>query len=152
MSLFKNWTTTDWGNDGDRFVEELTTYSRAIAKNPKKRPDMVNLKKSFKEMVRDVDEETLLDNIKLLKRTVTSKQDLLDVVNTPSMNDMKTVLHKQVKDQNVIKVAVLVRSLFDHSLISEENQPSNTNTRTPQHRYNYFRAWTWAQEIRKDKL
>ena len=113
MSLFKNWTTsamTDWGNDGDRFVEELTTYSRAIAKNPKKRPDMVNLKKSFKEMVRDVDEETLLDNIKLLKRTVTSKQDLLDVVNTPSMNDVKTVLHKQVKDQNVIKVAVLVRT------------------------------------------
>ena len=144
MSLFKNWTTTDWGNDGDRFVEELTTYSRAIAKNPKKRPDMVNLKKSYKEMVRDVDEETLLDNIKLLKRTVTSKQDLLDVVNTPSMNDMKTVLHKQVKDQNVIKVAVLVRSVFDHSLIE--------HSQTLKHRYNYFRAWTWVREIRKDKL
>ena len=147
MSLFKNWTTTDWGNDGDRFVEELTTYSRAKAKNPKKRPDMVNLKKSFKEMVRDVDEETLLDNIKLLKRTVTSKQDLLDVVNTPSMNDMKTVLHKQVKDQNVIKVAVLVRSS-----VRSLSHRTFSNTRTPQHRYNYFRAWTWAQEIRKDKL
>ena len=147
MSLFKNWTTTDWGNDGDRFVEELTTYSRAIAKNPKKRPDLVNLKKSFKEMVRDVDEETLLDNIKLLKRTVTSKQDLLDVVNTPSMNDMKTVLHKQVKDQNVIKVAVLVRSS-----VRSLSHRTFSNTRTPQHRYNYFRAWTWAQEIRKDKL
>ena len=147
MSLFKNWTTTDGGNDGDRFVEELTTYSRAKAKNPKKRPDMVNLKKSFKEMVRDVDEETLLDNIKLLKRTVTSKQDLLDVVNTPSMNDMKTVLHKQVKDQNVIKVAVLVRSS-----VRSLSHRTFSNTRTPQHRYNYFRAWTWAQEIRKDKL
>ncbi len=144
MSLFKNWTTTDWGNDGDRFVEELTTYSRAIAENPKKRPDMVTLKKSFKEMVRDVDEETLLDNIKLLKRTVTSKQDLLDVVNTPSMNDMKTVLHKQVKDQNVIKVAVLVRSV--------RSIPHSEHSQTPQHRYNYFLAWTWAREIQKDKL
>ena len=69
------------------------------------------LKKSFKEMVRDAEEEMLLDNIKLLKRTVTSNQDLIDVVNTPSMNDIKTVLHKQVREQNVIKVAVLVQLL-----------------------------------------
>jgi len=75
------------------------------------RPSLTAIKKSFKEMVRAVDANTLLDNIKLLKRTVTSSQDLLDVVNTPSTNDMKTVLHKQVRDVNVIKVAVLVQLL-----------------------------------------
>ena len=72
---------------------------------------MDDLKAEFKVMTRESTPEGLLQNVKLLVRSVIDRRDLLEIVNAGSSNESLTALHKQVRIGNVMKIGVLVERL-----------------------------------------
>eukprot|EP00939_MAST-03C_sp_MAST-3C-sp1_P000309 g309.t1 len=81
---------------------------------------MDNLKGAFKSMVRSSEPWELLQCVKLLVRTVKDRRDLLEIANAGSSNESMTVLHKQVKACDVLKVGILVEKLTCLDITSED--------------------------------